>query len=178
MHTSPPSPSEYAPYFNRYVSLVSQADFAPALASQPALFREHLGKLSAEQAGYRYALGKWSIRQVVGHVVDSERVFAYRALCIARGETASLPSFDENAYASLAEHERSPLAFLLDELALTRQSNLFLFEHLSQSAWERSGTVNQNPISVRTLAYIIVGHAKHHANILRDRYGVAFPSAG
>ena len=170
MHSSRPSPSEYAPYFNRYVDLVAEADFVAVLAGQPAAYGTLLGALSPKQAGFRYAPGKWSIREVVGHVIDAERVFGYRALCIARGETVSLPSFDENVYAAKAGHDGCPLHELLEELALVRRGHIALFEHLDQAAWERTGTVNQNAISVRGLAYIVTGHAQHHVGILKERY--------
>jgi hypothetical protein len=170
MHSSRPSPTEYAPYFNRYIDLVAEADFIAVLAGQPAEFAALLGALSQQQASFRYAPGKWSVREVVGHVVDAERVFGYRALCVARGEKASLPSFDENAYAAKAGHDACPLHELLEELAHVRRGHIALFEHLDQAAWERTGTVNQNAISVRGLAYIMTGHAQHHAGILKERY--------
>jgi hypothetical protein len=172
MHASSPAPSEYSPYFGRYISLIPEERFLTVLVGQPEDYREALGKLSPTQASYRYAPGKWSVGQVVGHVVDAERVFAYRALCIARGETASLPSFDENAYEAMAGHDRLDLGELLDEFATVRKANLALFRHMDEAAWLRTGTVNQNAISVRGLAYILVGHAEHHATILKERYGL------
>lgn len=172
MHTSSPSPSEYSPYFGRYISLVPEARLVAALVGQPEAYESLLGRLSPDQASYRYAPGKWSIRQVVGHVVDAERVFAYRALCIARGEMASLPSFDENAYADAAQHDTLELRALLDELSMVRKANVLLFRHMDEAAWLRAGTVNQNAISVRGLAYIIAGHAQHHLGILKERYSV------
>jgi hypothetical protein len=178
MHSSKPSTTEVAPYFNRYVDLVAEADFAAALAGQPADYQAALGSLSAEQAGFRYAPGKWSIREVVGHVIDAERVFGYRALCIARGETVSLPPFDQDAYVVNSGHDGCALVDLLDEFRFVRQGHLALFEHLDQAAWERTGTVNQNAISVRGLAYIIAGHAQHHAKILKERYTAALLPPG
>jgi hypothetical protein len=171
MHASAPTSTEYTPYFARYISLVTEDRFAAALRDQPKQWRALLGKLSTEQAGYRYAPGKWTVRQVMGHVIDAERVFAYRALCIARGEAASLPSFDENAYADAAGHDGYALDELLDEFATVRLANLALFEHMDGAAWLRVGTVNQNAISTRGLAYIMVGHAQHHAGVLVQRYG-------
>lgn len=171
MYTSSPLSTEYSGYFGRYITLVPEAHFLTVLNDQPATFRELLGKLSPEQAGYRYAPGKWTVRQVVGHVVDAERVFAYRALCFARGEAASLPSFDENAYAELAGHDSYPLGELLDEFTMVRQANIALFQHMDAAGWRRMGTVNQNPISTRGFAYIMVGHAQHHLGILKERYG-------
>lgn len=170
MQTSSPVAAEYAPYFGRYVALVPEAHFVTALNDQPDEYRSLLGELSPEQAGYRYAPGKWTVRQVVGHVIDAERVFAYRALCIARGETVSLPGFDENQYAEIAGHDGYVLGELLDELAEVRRANVALFQHMDADAWQRVGTVNQNRISTRSLAYILVGHAHHHLGILGERY--------
>lgn len=172
MHSSSPTATEYAPYFSRYIDLVAEADFVSALTRQPAEYRVLLGALSHEQAGFRYAPGKWSIREVLGHVIDAERVFGYRALCIARGETVSLPSFDENLYAAESGHDGCSLHELLEEFTLVRRSHVALFEHLGQAAWERAGTANQNAISVRGLAYLMTGHAQHHARILKERYAV------
>jgi hypothetical protein len=173
MHSSSPSSSEYSPYFARYISLVPEGLFLAVLGRQPEYYQALLGKLSANQASYRYAPGKWSIRQVVGHVVDAERVFAYRALCISRGEVVSLPSFDENAYEDRAGHDTLELRELLEEFALVRRANFALFRHMDEAAWQRTGTVNQNAISVRGLGYIMAGHAQHHAGILKERYAAA-----
>jgi hypothetical protein len=173
MHSSRPSPTEYASYFNRYIDLVNETDFVAVLAGQPAEYRALLGALSQEQAGFRYAPGKWSVREVLGHVIDAERVFGYRALCISRGETVSLPSFDENAYAAKAGHDGCALLELLEEFVHVRRGHVALFGHLDQDAWERTGTVNQNAISVRGLAYIVTGHAQHHLGILKERYAAA-----
>jgi hypothetical protein len=173
MNSSRPLPTDYAPYFGRYINLVPESDFVAALAGQPAEYRALLGKLSPEQAGFRYAPEKWTIREVVGHVIDAERVFGYRALCIARGETVSLPSFDENGYAAASGHDACSLLELLEELVHVRRGHIALFEHLTKSAWERTGTVNQNAISVRSLAYIMTGHARHHVGVLKERYAAA-----
>jgi hypothetical protein len=173
MHSSKPTPTEFAPYFARYINLVTEGEFTAVLAGQPGEFRALLGKLSPEQAGYRYAPDKWSIREVLGHVIDAERVFGYRALCIARGETVSLPSFDENDYAAHAGHDGCALPELLEEFVHVRRGHLAMFGHFTTTAWERAGTVNQNAISVRGLAYILTGHARHHAGILRERYAAS-----
>ena len=170
MHVSKPLPTEYAPHFNRYVDLVEEADFATVLAGQPAACTALLGKLSPDQAGFRYAAGKWTIPEVLGHVIDTERVFGYRALCIARGETASLHSFDQDAYASQSGHDQYALPDLLEEFSHVRLGHLLMFKHLDQPAWERAGMVNHHAITVRSLAYMIVGHTRHHLGILKERY--------
>lgn len=178
MHASRPSQTEYAPYFNRYIGLVAQSEFVTVLTGQPAEYAAQLGRLSPEQAGFRYAPGKWSIREVLGHVIDAERVFGYRALCIARGETVSLPGFDENEYAAASGHDGCSLVELLEEFAHVRRGHIALFGHLGQAAWERTGTVNENAISVRGLAYIMTGHARHHAGILKERYAAVLGGWG
>jgi hypothetical protein len=165
-----PKADEYAPAFERYVSRVPEADVMAALARQKQELPAALAAVHGEGEHYRYAPGKWSVRELVGHVIDGERVMAYRAVCVARGETASLPGFDENAYAANATFDQYPLRELLDEFAHVREGNLALFRHLSPEAWLRRGVANQNPISVRALAWVIVGHARHHMAVLEQHY--------
>jgi hypothetical protein len=149
---------------------VTETDVLEALTRQREELPAALAGVRGEAERFRYAEGKWSIRQVVGHVVDSERVFAYRALCIARGETGPLPGFDENEYAASSPAHDCPLSELLEEFVLVRQANLSLFRHLDEKAWKRVGTANSHPLSVRALAYIIVGHPRHHLAVLQERY--------
>ena len=165
-----PTPAEYALPFERYVSLVQDADILDALARQTGELAGALSGVRGQAERYRYAEGKWSIREVLGHVIDSERVFAYRALCIARGEQASLPGFDENAYQANASFDDYLLEELLREFGQVRDGNLAFFRHLSGAAWLRSGVANAKPVSVRALAYIMVGHVRHHLGVLRERY--------
>jgi DinB superfamily len=165
-----PAATEYSPAFEGYVSLVPETDVMTVLVRQKGELAQALSSVRGEAERFRYADGKWTIREVVGHVIDSERVFGYRALCIARGETASLPGFDENGYAANAPYGDYPLGDLLDEFAQVREGHLFLFRHLSREAWMRVGTANSKPVSVRALAYITVGHVRHHLGVLRDRY--------
>jgi len=167
-----PEPTEYAPYFERYISLVPDGAILPALEAQPAEVRRALGGLPDSRAGYRYAEGKWSIREVVGHVIDAERVFGYRALCVARGDATPLPGFDEKAYGRNSPHDAYPLAELLDELETVRKGNVLFFRHLRFEDWTRAGVANNLPVSPRGLAYSMVGHTIHHLNGLRDNYGV------
>jgi hypothetical protein len=167
-----PSPAEYFAYFERYVSLVPEGDVLPLLIYQVGAVRAACGPLSEERAGFRYAPGKWSVRQVLGHIIDTERVFGYRALCIARGEVLSLPSFDENAYGAAAGHDLCPLLELVEEFSALRQSHIHMLRHLDRTAWERVGRVNEHPTSTRAMAYIMAGHVRHHAAVLSERYGV------
>jgi len=165
-----PSATEYAQPFERYVSLVQDSDVLAALARQAGELAAALGGVRGEAERYRYADGKWSIREVLGHVIDSERVFGYRALCIARGEQASLPGFDENVYAANASFDDCPLDELLREFGQVRDGNLAFFRHLGAAAWLRSGVANSKAVSVRALAFVMVGHVRHHLGVLRDRY--------
>jgi hypothetical protein len=167
-----PAPSEYHPAFQRYVSRVSEDDVLPALEKQPAELRAALGGLTEEQAGFRYAPGKWSIREVLGHVTDAERVFGYRALCVARGDVTPLPSFEENDYAANAGHDRYALRELLDEFEHLRRSNVSMLSHLDGGAILNVGNANGSPVSARALASIMVGHVRHHMAVLAEKYGI------
>jgi hypothetical protein len=170
-----PSKTEYFAYFDAYVSLVPKEDVLPVLASQADGVR-HAGAAALDpKAGHRYAEGKWTVREVIGHLIDTERVFGYRALRIARGDRYSLRGFDENAFAQTACHDRAPLVDLLDEFCTLRHSHVHMFRHLPEEAWASVGIANENPLSVRAIAYILAGHVRHHARVLTERYGVSFP---
>jgi hypothetical protein len=169
---SRPHPSEYDAYVEEYVSEVPEAEILPVLAAQPEEVRRALAAVGEERAGFRYAAGKWSIREVVGHLADAERLFAYRALCFARGDGQSLPGFDENGYVAEARFDRLPFGELIDEFGTLRQGTLHLLRHLPAEAWPRGGTANGRAITVRALAYVMAGHVRHHLKVLRDRYRV------
>jgi hypothetical protein len=171
-----PETTEYAPYYERYVSLVRGDDILSTLDDQKGAFRRALSGLPGERAGFRYAPDKWTVREVVGHCTDAERVFSYRALCFARGENAPLPAFDENEYARQSGHDAVPLPDLLEEFDSVRKATLFQLRHLPDGAWRRTGVASGNPVSVRALAHIMAGHVAHHLAILQERYGV--PTAG
>jgi DinB superfamily len=165
-----PGSDEYAPAFERYVSRVPETDVMTALARQKEELPAGLSAVRAEGERFRYAAGKWSVRELVGHVIDTERIMGYRAVCVARGETLSLPGFDENAYAAKATFDDYPLAELLDEFVQVREGHLAFFRHLSPEAWHRRGVANQNPISVRALAWVMAGHVRHHVAVLELHY--------
>ena len=167
-----PEPTEYAPYFERYISLVPDGDIVSVLESQPGDVRRALGSLPESRAGHRYAEGKWSIREVLGHVIDTERVFGYRALCVARGDQTPLPSFDEKVFGSNSPHNAFPLADLLEEFDAVRKGHLLFFRQLRPADWTRIGIANNLPVSPRALAYNMAGHVLHHLKGLRDNYGV------
>ena len=167
-----PGAGEFAPYFERYISLVCGDDILTVLAEQAGSVLGVLGAIPDERAGFRYEPGKWSVREVVGHLADCERVFGYRALAFARCEKAALPPFDENEFARASGHDSIPLAELVDELAAVRAATMHLLRHLPGEAWTRIGVASGNPTSVRALAFVMAGHVAHHMAILRGRYGV------
>lgn len=167
-----PAESEYAPFFAGYVAQVPEADVLAVLESQPEVIRRVAAGVDLEREGFRYAAGKWSVREVFGHMADTERVVIYRALSIARGNDVELPGFDENGSVEASGFDQRPLASLVDELLAVRTASLPLFRHLDADAWQRVGTANGHPVSVRALAFITAGHVRHHLAILRDRYGV------
>jgi len=171
--SSRPQPDEYAEYYGRYIDKVPNGDVIAMLESQGDATQKLLASIGEEKAGYRYEPGKWSIKQVVGHITDSERVFAYRLLAFARGEKQPLPGFDQDAYMETASFDARSLAELAEGLASTRHATLTLVRSLDDEAWSRRGIASDNPVSVRALAWIIAGHERHHLNILRERYGIA-----
>jgi hypothetical protein len=165
-----PTSTEYAPYYERYVSQVSESDIMPVLRSQMDELDVLLEHVAPEQETYRYAVDKWSIRQIVGHLIDGERVFGYRLFCIARGEQQNLPGFDQNDYMLTAPYDQIELEDLLSELRLIRLGNMAMLRTLHEEAWSRAGSANSNQVTVRALAFILAGHVRHHMNVLRERY--------
>lgn len=170
-----PAPADYGPFYAGYISEVAGEDPVAAMASQLSTTGAMLATVDAQSAGHRYAPGKWSIGEVVGHLADTERIMAYRALALARGETAHLPGFDENAYVATAGFEGRTLESLVHEWQSVRRSTIALFSGFGPGAIAGSGAVNGGPMSVRALAYIIPGHEAHHVRVLRERYGVGRP---
>jgi uncharacterized damage-inducible protein DinB len=167
-----PSDDEYAEYFARYVTLVPEADVMSVLGQQPAELTRIAAQVSAEGERFRYGAGKWSIREVFGHMTDAERVFGYRGFCISRGEQAPLPAFDENIYVARSPYDGQRLADLLDELIAIRRGNLTFLHRLQEQEWELRGTASNRTVSVRALAFIMAGHVRHHLNGLRANYGL------
>jgi uncharacterized damage-inducible protein DinB len=161
---------EFLPYYARYVALVEPGDVVTSLETQLADTVAVLDEFGEERAGHRYAPGKWSVREVVGHLVDAERVFAYRAMCAARGESAPLPSFDENAWVAASDCDRRTLGSLMGELTAVRRATVALYRHLDDAALARRVVASGAPVSARALAWIIAGHELHHRQLLRERY--------
>jgi len=129
-----------------------------------------LGSVSEERAGYRYAEGKWSLKEVLGHMSDTERIFTYRLLTFARGDAGPLPGYDENSFTPAQESDRVPFAWLLDEFVTVRAATLALLKVIPPAAWERRGIASNNPLSARAAAWIIAGHEIHHRRVLEERY--------
>jgi hypothetical protein len=167
-----PEPGEHLPYFARYIDLVDQGDVIDNLERQMTTTLATLKGTSESAANTRHPPYTWSIKEVVGHLIDSERVFAYRALCFARDDQTPLPGFDEQAYVRQAGFGRLTLRQLLDEFDQSRRAHVSMFRNLSDEAWLRIGTANGNKMSVRALAFIIAGHELHHTAILRKRLGI------
>lgn len=166
----PPGADEYAPYYAAYVRRVPPGDVLAILAEQISEYQQALGGLSDDDGLYRYAPNEWSIKEVVGHLCDCERVFAYRACAFARNEQAPLPGFDQEDYVREAHYDRRTLADLLQELTTLRQATLLTFRSLTPEITERRGNASGATVSVRALLYILAGHAYHHLDSLQTEY--------
>jgi uncharacterized damage-inducible protein DinB len=165
-----PDPAEHAPYFGTYIGKVPDGDIVQHLRDQVGETVALLRGLSEAQAGRRYAEGKWSIREVVGHVTDAERIFGYRALRFARGDETPIPGFDENRYVERSRQDARPLAELCDAFEAVRGATIALYAPLDEDEWLRRGSANGNSFTVRALAWITAGHERHHRDLLRTRY--------
>jgi hypothetical protein len=165
-----PAPNEYAPYYGTYIAAVPDGDVLGLLATQVDQTAALLGGVPASRWGHRYAPGKWSVAEVLGHVIDVERVFAYRALRFARGDATPLPGFDENAWAPLSGYDDRPLPDITAELRAVRLATVALFRGFDAEAVGRRGTANQVEFTVRSIPWIIAGHERHHVRVLRERY--------
>ncbi len=168
-----PLPSDYAQYYAHYVALVPEADILPVLVSEGVKTAAFLAGIPEAAEQVCHPPYTWTIRQVVGHLADTERVFAYRALWFARGGAGPLPGFDDALFAAEAPHARVPLAELADECRHLRAANVQLLGQLDDAAWERRGVASDAAITVRALAYCLVGHERHHMGIVRRRLGAA-----
>ncbi|HKC24480.1 MAG TPA: DinB family protein [Thermoanaerobaculia bacterium] len=167
-----PDASEYAPYYGRYVSLVEDADVVSTLERQGRELSALVRAIPESRADFRYAEGKWSIRDLLGHVIDGERVFAFRALCFARGDAQPLPGFEQDDWAPVASAglASASIADLVEEFELLRRSNVRMLRRLTDADWTRTGIASGNPVSVRAIAFIMAGHVVHHTKVLRERY--------
>ncbi len=165
-----PAADEFAPFYATYIDLVPDGDITELLATQGRGLQTLLGGLSAEQADFRYGPDKWSVKEVVGHVTDTERIFGYRALRIARGDATPLAGFDQDTYVTSAQFGRRSLPDLLGEFEAVRAASVALFRSITEAESRRVGSANSVPVTARALAFISAGHAMHHERILRERY--------
>lgn len=165
-----PDPSEYAPYQQAYINLVHGDDILKILSAQIDTTVWYLRSLPEDRGDFRYAPDKWSVKEVVGHMIDTERVFAYRAMSIARSDPAKLPGFEQDDWVKAAGAGLQPLAELVSEFECVRRANIYFFQHLEKDAWMRKGIAVGREFTVRSFAYVIAGHEQHHMQSLQTLY--------
>ncbi len=165
-----PEPGEYAPYYDHYISLVAGSDILTTLDSQRRQTMLLLSGRDENEGSFRYAADKWSAKEVLGHVCDSERIFAYRALRIARADGTPIEGFEQDDYVRNGPWGRVTLAEVIEDYIAVRRATLTLLRNLDETAWLRRGIANKNEVSVRAIAYLIAGHELHHRRILEDKY--------
>jgi hypothetical protein len=171
-----PTDSEFASFYASYIARVPENDPLPALEAQPGEMLAIAGRLAPDAELSRYARDKWTVRQVMGHIIDTERVMGYRAFCIGRGEAKPLPGFSEKDYVAHADFDERPATELAQEFADVRRANLWTIRRWSNDQWSAMGSANGYPMSARAIAYIMAGHVRHHVALLKERYGIASSS--
>ncbi|MGG1575467.1 DinB family protein [Fictibacillus sp. NRS-1165] len=167
---SKPKTNEYDSYYVNYIAALPDQDIVNLLEEQAEETVQTVQDLTEQQALFKYGPEKWSIKEVIGHLTDTEQIMAFRLLSIARGEKGILPGFDENAYVQHAFFDRQPLSDLIQQFQNVRQSTKLLIKSMEEEPWTRSGNANGSDVTVRAIAYIIAGHEKHHLGILKERY--------
>lgn len=165
-----PETSEYAPYYDRYISLVPEQDILSLLSAQFKETNAAISTLTEEQSEFRYAPGKWSVREMLGHMIDTERIMAYRALRFARNDKTPIEGFEQDDYVRHGPFHQCRLPDLLEEFGYVRNATVCMFRSLTEEAWLRRGVASNNEMSVRALAYVIAGHERHHMRVLREKY--------
>jgi len=165
-----PDFSRVPPFFHPYIKQVTEDDVLQALKNQAPSFIRFLTSIPAGKRNYRYAEGKWTLQEMLQHIIDTERIFAYRALCIARKEKASLPGFDEREYAAHSKASNRNWNNLIEEFAVVRDSTILLFQSFDAEQLESEGMASEKPIYVLGIGFTIAGHVNHHKNIIEDRY--------
>ena len=168
-----PDDSEYGAYYGGYVSRVPETDIVAVLEAQAASMDRWPARMPHEKETVAYAPGKWTPRQLIGHLCDVERIFAYRALRISRGDTTPLPGFEEKPYVDRSVYAEVPVQMLVAELAALRRANLPMFRRLDDDGWSARGEASGMGVTVRAIAYIMAGHVRHHLAVLKERYGLA-----
>lgn len=165
-----PDKNDYPSFYETYIRLIQNEDVLLLLENQEMAFHAFVKDISPEKGDYRYAEGKWSLKEVVGHIVEVERIMAYRALAISRGDEQSLPGMDENQYIARSNYSQRDFNSLAEEFSLVRKGNIIMIRSFSEEMLNRVGIANGGRISVRALVYIIAGHLDHHVQVIRDRY--------
>ena len=165
-----PETNEFAPYYNTYVSLIEGDGVMAELETQTEILRAAVAGLTEDRGSYAYAEGKWTIKELLSHLIDGERIFAYRVLRISRGDTTPIEGFEQDDYIATSRVNDRTFANLIDEFAFERQANLIMVGNIDDETSKRMGTASDKPVSVRALTYIMAGHVKHHLKILADRY--------
>lgn len=165
-----PDKNDYAPFYAGYVDALEGDNGIDILVSQSTATQELLNSFSESKGNYAYAEGKWTVKEVVGHLMDAERIFAYRALCIARGEKNPLPGYEQDDYVKTGNFSKRQLFDLNYEFRLLRESNILLFRGFDEYMMNQRGIANDKEVTVRALLFIIAGHEKHHMKILKERY--------
>lgn len=175
--TTRPEPGEYAPFYETYISKVKGSDILGILEAQRLQMAQLFAAHSERDGNFRYAPGKWTVKEVLGHVSDAERIFAYRALRIARGDQTPLAGFEQEDYVRGGNFTERTLADLAEEFGLVRAASIALFRSLQKEAWQLRGVASEKEVTVRALAFIVAGHELHHRLILEERYFPAIPRA-
>lgn len=167
-----PQPTEHAPYYGRYIDNVPEKDILAVLTAQKDEMRRLVAGIPAAKETFAYAPGKWSVREVFGHLNDGERVFGFRAYTFSRSDPNPLPGFEEDDYVARSPYRTTPIAELLAEFIALRDANLAVFRRLTDEQWMLIGNASQKDVSVRALAWMTAGHIRHHVGVLRERYGI------
>ncbi|MBL7889471.1 MAG: DinB family protein [Bacteroidia bacterium] len=165
-----PQVNEHPAYYTHYIGLVKGDNILKQLEDQVIDIQAIISEIPEEKESYAYALGKWTIKEVLGHIVDTERIMAYRALRFARKDKTALPGFDENEYVANSDYNNRTLYDIAHEFAIVRESNLALFKHFNEEALDQRGTANNNEATVRAILFMIAGHANHHLNVIKTKY--------
>jgi len=165
-----PMPNEYGSYYGNYINLVPEGEILQILTEQTDWIRSFFDGISEEKSLFRYAENKWNIREILGHILDTERIFAYRALRISRNDVTALPGFEQDDYVPFSNHNNITLKNLAEEFSLLRKANIKLFESFTNEMRERSGTASGNLFSVKSLVYVIAGHPLHHIKVIKEKY--------
>lgn len=165
-----PNENEFAPYYKRYIDLVPDGDIISIMIEQQKDVEDILSSIDEETSKFRYAENKWSVREVIGHVIDGERIFAYRALRFSRNDKTELPGFNQDNFMLNSIYHNVPIKNLLEEFILLRKANILMLQSFTEEMWNRTGIANNNFATVKAIAYLSVGHCKHHLNVLKEKY--------